>query len=135
VERARRAVGKSDRARALDLLEEFGLAGHAHEHARSLSYGQKKLLEFATVLMGRPRLVLLDEPTAGVNPLLIETIDQHIRTLNRDGLTFLIVEHNMNVVMRLCDPVIVLDHGTKLAEGTPSEIQANPRVLDAYLGG
>jgi len=132
---ARRAVGKSDRARALDLLEEFGLAGHAHEHARSLSYGQKKLLEFATVLMGRPRLVLLDEPTAGVNPLLIETIDQHIRTLNGDGLTFLIVEHNMNVVMRLCDPVIVLDHGTKLAEGTPSEIQANPRVLDAYLGG
>ena len=85
--------------------------------------------------MGRPRLVLLDEPTAGVNPVLVETIEQHIRALNGDGLTFLIVEHNMNVVMRLCDPVIVLDHGTKLAEGTPSEIQSDPRVLDAYLGG
>ena len=131
----RRAVSKPDRVRALELLEEFGLARHAHDRAGSLSYGQKKLLEFATVLMGRPRLVLLDEPTAGVNPVLVETIEQHIRALNGDGLTFLIVEHNMNVVMRLCDPVIVLDHGTKLAEGTPSEIQSDPRVLDAYLGG
>ncbi len=131
----RRAIGRPDRTRALELLEEFGLVQLAGDAAGSLSYGQKKLLEFATVLMGRPRLVLLDEPTAGVNPVLVEKIEQHIRGLNGNGLTFLIVEHNMNVVMRLCDPVIVLDHGTKLAEGTPSEIQSDPRVLDAYLGG
>jgi ABC-type branched-subunit amino acid transport system ATPase component len=131
---ARRAVGRGDGERALELLEEFGLAHLAHEHAGSLSYGQKKLLEFATVLVGKPRLVLLDEPTAGVNPVMVEAIEGHIRNLNERGLTFLVVEHNMNLVMRLCDPVVVLDHGTKLAEGPPSEIQSDPRVLDAYLG-
>jgi neutral amino acid transport system ATP-binding protein len=131
---ARRAVARSDRARALELLEEFGLAGHAGERAGSLSYGQKKLLEFATVLMGEPRLVLLDEPAAGVNPVLVEAMEQRVRELNERGLTFLVVEHNMNLIMRLCDPVIVLDHGTKLAEGPPGTIQSDPRVLDAYLG-
>ena len=99
-----------------------------------LSFGQQKLLEFATVLMGRPRLVLLDEPTAGVNPVMVESMERHIRDLHRSGITFLVVEHEMNLVMRLCDPVVVLDHGTKLAEGTPAEVQANPLVLDAYLG-
>ena len=130
----RRAVPRSDRTRALELLEQFELAGHAHAQAGSLSYGQKKLLEFATVLMGEPRLVLLDEPAAGINPLMIEAIERHVRELHARGLTFLIVEHNMNVVMRLCDPVIVLDHGAKLAEGRPTEIQSDRRVLDAYLG-
>jgi neutral amino acid transport system ATP-binding protein len=130
----RRAVSTSDRTRALQLLDEFGLLRLADERAADLSYGQKKLLEFATVLMAEPRLVLLDEPTAGVNPLLVETIERRIRELRERGLTFLVVEHNMNLVMRLCDPVIVLDHGTKLAEGDPAEVQANPRVLDAYLG-
>jgi ABC-type branched-subunit amino acid transport system ATPase component len=131
---ARRAVDRRDGERALELLEDFGLAHLAHEHAASLSYGQKKLLEFATVLVGKPRLVLLDEPAAGVNPVMVEAIEGHIRNLNRRGLTFLVVEHNMNLVMRLCDPVVVLDHGTKLAEGPPSEIQSDARVLDAYLG-
>jgi branched-chain amino acid transport system ATP-binding protein len=84
--------------------------------------------------MGRPRLVLLDEPTAGVNPILIGAMERHIRRLNAEGLTFLLVEHDMPLVMRLCDPVIVLDHGTKLAEGPPAEIRSNPDVLDAYLG-
>jgi ABC-type branched-subunit amino acid transport system ATPase component len=130
----RRAIGPGDRRRALELLDEFGLARLAEERAGSLSYGQKKLLEFATVLMGEPRLVLLDEPTAGVNPIMVESIEAHIRELHARGLTFLLVEHNMNLVMRLCDPVVVLDHGTKLAEGGPEEIRSDPRVLDAYLG-
>jgi len=79
--------------------------------------------------------VLLDEPTAGVNPVLVAQIEQRVRELNGHGLTFLVVEHNMNLVMRLCDPVVVLDHGTKLAEGRPSDVRNDPRVLDAYLGG
>jgi neutral amino acid transport system ATP-binding protein len=130
----RRAVGHKDGRRAFELLEEFGLAHLADERAGSLSYGQKKLLEFATVLMGSPRLVLLDEPTAGINPVMVEAIESRIRDLNARGLTFLVVEHNMSLVMRLCDPVIVLDHGTKLAEGTPDDVRTDPRVLDAYLG-
>jgi neutral amino acid transport system ATP-binding protein len=131
----RRAVRKHERDRALQLLEEFGLARLAEERAGNLSYGQKKLLEFAAVLMGDPRLVLLDEPTAGVNPVLVEQIEGRVRELNARGLTFLLVEHNMNLVMRLCDPVVVLDHGTKLAEGRPDDVRRDPRVLDAYLGG
>jgi branched-chain amino acid transport system ATP-binding protein len=131
----RRAVRQHERARALELLDEFGLSRLARERAGNLSYGQKKLLEFAAVLMGEPKLVLLDEPTAGVNPVLVEQIESRIRELNARGLTFLVVEHNMNLVMRLCDPVVVLDHGTKLAEGRPDEVRTDTRVLDAYLGG
>jgi ABC-type branched-subunit amino acid transport system ATPase component len=131
----RRAVRVDERARALELLDEFGLARLANTRAGELSYGQKKLLEFATVLMSRPQLVLLDEPTAGVNPVLVAQIEQRIRELNARGLTFLVVEHNMNLVMRLCDPVVVLDHGSKIAEGPPSSIRDDPHVLDAYLGG
>jgi ABC-type branched-subunit amino acid transport system ATPase component len=127
-------VPPPDRARAEEVLAEFGLTHVAGNLASELSFGQQKLLEFATVLMGRPRLVLLDEPTAGVNPVMVEAMERHIRDLHRSGITFLVVEHEMNLVMRLCDPVVVLDHGTKLAEGTPAEVQANPLVLDAYLG-
>jgi len=130
----RRGVSRAERARAGEVLTHFGLAALADDRARELSFGQQKLLEFATVLMGRPKLVLLDEPTAGVNPVMMETMEGHIRELHREGTTFLIVEHEMNLVMRLCDPVVVLDHGMKLAEGTPSQVQRDPAVLDAYLG-
>ena len=128
-------IRRHERGRALELLDEFGIVRLAHERAGNLSYGQKKLLEFAAVLMSEPRLVLLDEPTAGVNPVLVERIEERIRELHARGLTFLVVEHNMNLVMRLCDPIVVLAQGSTLATGRPDEVRNDPRVLDAYLGG
>jgi len=130
-----RRVERTDRERADQLLEEFRLAPVADLLAAELSYGQRKLLEFAAVLMSSPRLVLLDEPTAGVNPLMIETMERHIRRQHAAGITFLIVEHDMTFVMRLCDPVIVLDAGKRIFGGHPAEVQNNSLVLDAYLGG
>ena len=127
-------VGRKDRERAAALLEEFRLTDISDLLASELSYGQRKLLEFAAVLMSNPRLVLLDEPTAGVNPVLIETMERHIRERNASGITFLIVEHDMTFVMRLCDPVIVLDAGKPIFAGEPAAAQNNPLVLDAYLG-
>jgi ABC-type branched-subunit amino acid transport system ATPase component len=130
----RRRVSGSDRRRAEDLLDEFGLAAHAETPAGNLSYGQRRLLEFASVLMAEPVLVLLDEPTAGINPIMIETMERHIRRRHAQGVTFLIVEHEMKFVMRLCDPVVVLDHGRRIACDAPGKVQKDPRVLDAYLG-
>lgn len=120
--------------RAMLLLDRVGLTHLKDEPARKLSFGQQKLLEFAAILMADPAMVLLDEPAGGVNPSMIRFIMNLIRELNQDGVTFLVVEHNMGVVMELCNHIIVLDQGTKLAEGAPEEIQANPAVLDAYLG-
>jgi ABC-type branched-subunit amino acid transport system ATPase component len=125
---------KQVRERAELLLENFRLAPLADVPAHELSYGQQKLLEFATVLMSNPRVLLLDEPTAGVNPVLIDTMVQQIRALHADGVSVVVVEHNMEFVMSLCDPVIVLDHGRVLFEGPPAQAQSNALVLDAYLG-
>lgn len=129
-----RRVSTADRKTAGQLLEEFNLAPVADLLASELSYGQRKLLEFAAVLMSDPVLVLLDEPTAGVNPVMIDTMERHVRQRHSDGITFLIVEHDMRFVMRLCDPVIVLDQGRPIFSGQPADVQANPLVLDAYLG-
>jgi ABC-type branched-subunit amino acid transport system ATPase component len=130
----RARASPSDVHQAREVLEQFGIAHLAERRASELSFGQRKLLEFGAVLMGRPRLVLLDEPTSGVNPIMVEAMERHVRRLHEQGLTFLIVEHDMNLVMRLCDPVIVLDHGAKIAEGHPDEVRSDPQVLDAYLG-
>jgi neutral amino acid transport system ATP-binding protein len=129
-----RRVSSLDRRRAEDLLDEFGLAAQAGMPAGRLSYGQRRLLEFASVLMAEPVLILLDEPTAGINPIMVKTMEDHIRRRHAQGATLLIVEHEMKFVMRLCDPVIVLDRGRPIACAAPGEVQNEPRVLDAYLG-
>jgi ABC-type branched-subunit amino acid transport system ATPase component len=128
------AVSGSEARKARELLDFVGLAKFEAERASHLSFGQQKLVELAQVLMLDPRIILLDEPAGGINPGLIARIEDLIRELNRTGVTFLLVEHNMPMVLGLCDPVIVLAHGTVLAEGTPEEVRRNPRVLDAYLG-
>jgi ABC-type branched-subunit amino acid transport system ATPase component len=127
-------LSRADRERVAALLEEFRMAHVADLYASELSYGQRKLLEFAAVLMSSPRLVLLDEPTAGVNPVMIETMEHHIRERHAAGVTFLIVEHDMPFVMRLCDPVVVLDRGREIFAGPPQAVQTDAAVLDAYLG-
>jgi neutral amino acid transport system ATP-binding protein len=134
VDLLRRSIADAERARAMNLLELVGLTRRADAPAGSLSYGQKKLLELAGALMPAPRLILLDEPAAGVNPALLDAIAGHIGQVHRTGVTFLIVEHNMELVMSLCDPIIVMAHGKVLAHGPRDQIQADPRVLDAYLG-
>ena len=119
---------------AWSLLERFRLVPLAHEYAQNLSGGQKKLLELARALMGRPRLLLLDEPMAGVNPALAGQLEEHIASLRDEGVTMLMVEHEMGVVERLCDHVIVMAQGKVLAEGPFQDIRANARVIEAYLG-
>ena len=122
------------RDRAIALLKSVGLAHMANEYAGALSGGQRKLLEMARALMTNPKLILLDEPAAGVNPTLINQICDRIKLWNSEGMTFLIIEHNMDVIMSLCDRVWVLAEGQNLAVGTPAEIQTNSQVLEAYLG-
>jgi ABC-type branched-subunit amino acid transport system ATPase component len=120
--------------RAMEMLESMDISQVAGTLGGALSYGQRKLLELAAVMMARPELVLLDEPAGGVNPVVLERIADHIRQLNGQGVTFLLVEHNMGFVMKLCDEVVVLHQGRVIASGKPQEVRANPAVLDAYLG-
>jgi neutral amino acid transport system ATP-binding protein len=129
-----RGTRAADRKRAMEQLEFVGIAGHQAALAGTLSFGQRKLLELAYVLVADPAIILLDEPAGGVNLSLVNQIAERIRELKAAGKTFLIVEHNMEFVMRLCDQVTVLDSGTVVAAGPPDIVRADPRVLDAYLG-
>jgi branched-chain amino acid transport system permease protein len=128
------AVSGSEARRAEELLDFVGMARYRDKPAAALSFGQQKLVELAQTLMLDPKVILLDEPAGGLNPTLIEEVVGLIRELNQQGKTFLIVEHNMPVVMDLCDPVNVLAQGKCLRTGSPEEIQSDPAVLDAYLG-
>jgi neutral amino acid transport system ATP-binding protein len=122
------------RRHAMELLQFVGIERHADVLAGSLSYGQRKLLELAYVLVADPQVILLDEPAGGVNPTLINHIAGRIRELNAQGKTFLIVEHNMEFVMGLCSVITVLESGAAVASGAPDIIRTDKRVLDAYLG-
>ncbi|MGH7903120.1 MAG: ABC transporter ATP-binding protein [Candidatus Dormibacteraceae bacterium] len=117
------------------LLDFIGLRRLHDQPGASLSYGQRKLLELAIILAQDPKLVLLDEPAGGINPTLIGRIAEHIKELNRNGMTFLVVEHNMEFVMGICHEITVMQQGRVILTGAPEVVRNDPRVLDAYLGG
>jgi branched-chain amino acid transport system ATP-binding protein len=129
-----RAQEKAIEARADDLLRRFKLDHMRDEYAGTLSGGQRKLLEMSRALMTNPKLVMLDEPMAGVNPALKQSLNQHIKGLRDEGMTVLFVEHDMDMVHDISDWVIVMAEGLIIAEGTPDQISSNPAVIDAYLG-
>jgi branched-chain amino acid transport system ATP-binding protein len=129
-ERERENLAEAER-----ILEEFEIDHLATQPATKISGGQMKLVELARAMLAEPELLLLDEPAAGVNPTLRNKLAEQIRRLNEQGTTFLLIEHDMDFVMKLADPVIVLDQGSVLMEGTPGQVQRDQRVIDAYLGG
>jgi branched-chain amino acid transport system ATP-binding protein/neutral amino acid transport system ATP-binding protein len=129
-----RSTERAALARAWAIAERLNLAAVANAPAASLSGGQKKLLEIGRALMAEPRLVLLDEPIAGVNPTLATEIAAHLRALCAEGVTFLVIEHHMDLIARLCDPVVVMAEGRRLVEGSFAAIAADAAVQDAYMG-
>ncbi len=130
-----RAEEREAREKAMELLN-FLLLGHlVKEPARVLSGGQRKLLELARVMMADPAIILLDEPAAGVNATLLETVIDRIQAINARGITFLLIEHNIDMVSRLCHRVLVMANGQRLCEGTAEEVARDPQVIEAYLGG
>jgi len=129
-----RAAEEFSRVRAIEVARRLNLLGVANNPAGALSGGQKKLLEIGRALMASPRMILLDEPIAGVNPTLAEEIADHLRSLRDDGFSFLVIEHHMDLIARLCDPVIVMAEGQKLAEGSFADVADDPAVQEAYMG-
>lgn len=125
---------ESERDAVLDALDFVNLTRLAHEPAGTLSYGQQKLLELAFILVAKPKVMLLDEPAGGVNPTLLQHLGGRIKALNDEGVTFIIVEHDMEFVMGLCDKVSVMNLGSCLREGPPQEVRNDPAVMEAYLG-
>jgi branched-chain amino acid transport system ATP-binding protein len=121
-------------ATCLGILEKMGLDGMANEFARNLPYGAQRRLEIARALATEPLLLLLDEPAAGMNPQETLTLNQLIKTIRKDGVSILLIEHDMKLVMSLSDHIFVMDYGRKIAEGTPEEVRHNPEVIKAYLG-
>jgi ABC-type branched-subunit amino acid transport system ATPase component len=126
--------GEEARKRGLELLTSLNLHQLRDVPAHSLSYGQRKLLELARAMMRNPKVILLDEPTAGVNPVLVDEMLRFMSSMNQDGVSFLLVEHNIQVLTRVCKRVMVMDHGELIAEGAVAEVLADEKVIDAYLG-
>ena len=131
---AARAEERSARDRAGALLERIGLSGRADERARNLSYGEQRRVEIARALAAEPRLLLLDEPTAGMNPVEVQAVAALIRSVAAEGRSVLLIEHNVKLVMDVCDRITVLDFGKVIAEGPPAAVARDPAVIAAYLG-
>ena len=129
-----RAEERGARARAGELLERIGLSERARERARNLSYGEQRRVEIARALAAEPRLLLLDEPTAGMNPVEVQAVAALIRSVAAEGRSVLLIEHNVKLVMDVCDRITVLDFGKVIAEGTPAAVAKDPAVIAAYLG-